>query len=140
MSHLNSLIKNPTPVTLPPGASIHEAAKKMAEHLIGSILVMEGDNLVGIFTERDLLNRVVAKGLDPQKTTLTQVMSKNVCTIPFQATVEECFMKMEETKCRHIPVVDGDKVVGVVTMRNILEWLTDEMKDENLHLKNYIQS
>lgn len=140
MSHLRSLIKNPKAIHLPPQATVLEASQKMAEYLIGSILVMEGERLVGIFTERDLLNRVVAKALDPQKTTLTQVMSKNVCTIPFQATVEECYMKMEETKCRHIPVVDGDKVVGVVTMRNILEWLTEEMKEENLFLKNYIQS
>lgn len=140
MSRLSSLIKIPQPVTLPPSASVREAAKKMAEYLIGSILVMEGESLVGIFTERDLLNRVVAKDLDPAGTPLSQVMSKNVRTIPVQETVENCFNKMEETKCRHIPVVDGVRVVGVVTMRNILEWLTQEMKDENLHLIHYIQS
>jgi CBS domain-containing protein len=55
-------------------------------------------------------------------------------------SVESVFKRMEETKCRHIPVVDGSKLVGVVTMRNILEWLTDQMKEENLFLKNYIQS
>lgn len=140
MSRLSSLIKIPQPVTLSPSASVREAAKKMAEYLIGSILVMDGQSLVGIFTERDLLNRVVAKDLDPAATALSQVMSKNVRTISAQETVENCFNKMEETKCRHIPVVDGERVVGVVTMRNILEWLTQEMKDENLHLINYIQS
>jgi CBS domain-containing protein len=140
MSPLSSLIKNQTLVFLPPTASITEAAKKMADRLIGSVLVMEGDKLVGIFTERDLLNRVVAKNLDPKSTKLSEVMSKNVCTIPVQKTVEDCFQKMEETKCRHIPIVDGNKVVGVVTMRNILEWLTEEMKEENVFLRNYIQS
>ncbi len=140
MSALASLIQNPKFITLGPSATIAVAAKIMADNLVGSVIVMEGESLVGIFTERDLLNRVVAKALDPQKTLLSQVMSKNVTTIPVSETVEGCFQKMEETKCRHIPVVDGDKVIGVVTMRNILEWLTDEIKEENLFLKNYIQS
>jgi len=95
---------------------------------------------VGIFTERDLLNRVVSQQLDPKQTVITQVMSKNVRTISIQEPVESVFKKMEETKCRHMPVVDGEKVVGVITMRNILEWLTEQMQEENLFLKNYIQS
>lgn len=140
MSLLNNLIKSQKVVTLPPTSTVFEAAKVMAEHLVGSVIVLEGEQLVGIFTERDLLNRVVAKDLDPDTTLLSQVMSKNVRTIPMAETVENCFKKMEATKCRHIPIVDGTKVVGVVTMRNILEWLTDEMKEENYFLKNYIQS
>ncbi len=140
MNPLNALIKNQTPITLPPNTTVLEAVKRMADHIIGSILVLQGENLVGIFTERDLLNRVIAKGLDPEKIELKQVMSKNVTTIPVQETVENCFKKMEETKCRHIPVVDGTKIVGIVTMRNILEWLTEEIKEENFFLKNYIQS
>src|SRR5947207_1592307 len=102
MSALKTLIKNPLAITLSPQATIADAAKKMAEHLIGSILVMDVDSLVGIFTERDLLNRVVAKGLDPKITFLSQVMSKNVTTIDIGETVEDCFEKMETTKCRHI--------------------------------------
>lgn len=140
MSLLNSLIKSQSVVTLPSQATVLEAARRMAERLVGSVIVIDGEELVGIFTERDLLNRVVAKSLDPGSTLLSQVMSKNVRTIPMQETVENCFLKMEQTKCRHIPIVDGSKVVGVVTMRNILEWLTDEIKEENLFLKNYIQS
>lgn len=140
MSSLASLIRNPEVVSLPSSATVWDAARKMSEHMIGSIVVLEEETLVGIFTERDLLNRVVAKGMDPQETPLSQVMSKNVRTVSLQQSVESCFQKMEETKCRHIPVVDGKKVVGVITMRNILEWLTDQIKQENLFLKNYIQS
>ncbi|HKX12609.1 MAG TPA: CBS domain-containing protein [bacterium] len=137
---LKTLVKVVEVVTLPPTATILEASKKMTERLIGSILVVEGDSLIGIFTERDLLNRVVSPGLSPQDTLLSQVMSKNVRTVDLSESVESVFRKMEDTKCRHIPVVDGKKLVGVVTMRNILEWLTDQMKEENLFLKNYIQS
>ncbi len=140
MSPLHSLIRMPKVVTLPSSASIFEASQKMAEHLIGSIIVMDGEDVVGIFTERDLLNRVVSKDLDPKKTKLGDVMSKNVKSISIGETVENCYLKMQESKSRHIPVVDAGKLVGVVTMRNILEWLTDEIKQENLFLKNYIQS
>lgn len=140
MSHLKNLIKETEVITLPPSANVLDASKKMTECRIGSILVVEGDSLIGIFTERDLLNRVVSTGLPPQATLLSQVMSKNVRTVSLGDSVESVFQRMEETKCRHIPVVDGPKLVGVVTMRNILEWLTDQMKEENLFLKNYIQS
>jgi len=140
MNLLASLVKSQKIITLSPEATVHEASQKMAVHLVGSILVMEGDQLVGIFTERDLLNRVVAKDLDTKKTPLMQVMSKNVTTVPLSETVENCFRRMENTKCRHIPIVDGDRVVGVVTMRNILEWITKEIEEENVFLKSYIQS
>jgi CBS domain-containing protein len=131
--------KAPEVFTLSPTATVQEAAKKMADHHVGSIVVLEGDKLVGIFTERDLLNRVISKGLDPQAVALSGVMSKNVRTVSVEDSVEGCYQKMQDTKCRHIPLVEGDKVVGIVTMRNILEFLTEQMKTENIHLKNYIQ-
>jgi len=140
MSLFASLIKNQKVITLPPTATVWDASKKMADSLVGSILVMEGNKLVGIFTERDLLNRVVAKDLDPKKTAIHQVMSKNVTTVPSTEAVENCFKKMESTKCRHIPIMDGENVVGVVTMRNILEWITQQMEEENVFLKAYIQT
>ncbi|MFO1462847.1 MAG: CBS domain-containing protein [bacterium] len=140
MSHLKSLIKVTDVVSLTPQASVFEACQKMSERMIGSVIVSAEGQPTGIFTERDLLNRVVAKGLDPKTTPLEQVMSKGLKTVSVHETVEACFKKMEETKCRHIPIEDGGKLVGVVTMRNILEWLTDQMKEENLFLKNYIQS
>ena len=140
MSHLKSLIREVEVVTLPPSSTVLEASKKMTERAIGSIVVMDGGELAGIFTERDLLNRVVSACLDPEKVTLVQVMSRRVRTVSIQDSVEAVFNRMEETKCRHMPVVDGAKIVGVVTMRSILEWLTAQIKEENLFLKNYIQS
>jgi len=136
---LASLIRNPQVISLPPTSSVAEAAVKMAANNIGSVVVMDGESLVGIFSERDLLNRVVSKGLEPKTTPLSQVMSKNVRTVDVNQSVENCFKKMEETKSRRMVIVDGEKIVGIVTMRNILEWLTEQMKEENIHLKNYIQ-
>lgn len=140
MSLLANLVKSQQVVSLPPITSVTEATKTMALKNVGSVVVLDQEKLVGIFSERDLLNRVISKGLDPQKTLLSHVMSTAVCTVNLLDTVEHCFNKMQTTKCRHLPIINGPKVVGMVTMRNILEWLVEEMGDENIHLKQYIQS
>lgn len=127
-------------VSLPPTATIWETAELMSQHSVGAMLVMEGERLVGIFTERDLLNRVVAKKLEARTVRLAEVMSKNVVTIDINATLETCYEKMQTSKSRHVPIVDGSKVVGMVTMRNILEWLWKEIDEENAELKRYISS
>lgn len=140
MGLLSTLVKSQKVVALPPSATIVEASQTMADNKIGSIVVMDNDRLAGIFTERDLLNRVVAKGGDAKKTVLAEVMSKNVVTSSITETLEDCFKKMESTKCRRLPIVDGKKVVGMVTMRNILEWLFKEAQEEKNELRRYIQS
>lgn len=140
MKLLHKLTQTQTLVTLPPSATVKAAADLMAQKMIGSVLVMEQDQLVGIFTERDLLNRVVAKGLEVSRVPLSQVMSRNVVTIDRGDSLESCYDKMQETKSRHVPIVDGEKVVGMVTMRNILEWLWKEIDAENAELKRYITS
>jgi CBS domain-containing protein len=126
-------------VMIAPTASVAEAAKVMAENSVGSVLVMEGERLAGIFTERDLLNRVVSKGLEAKNVKISDVMSKNVITVDVEESLDSCYDKMQKTRSRHVPIVDGGKVVGMVTMRNILEWLWKEIEEENVHLKRYIQ-
>lgn len=140
MSLLSALVKSQDVVSVSPQTTVDEAAKTMASKNIGSVIVMEGGKLAGIFTERDLLNRVIGKGLDPRATQMAQVMSKSVATIPLEDTVENAFELMEKTKCRRIPITQGGRVVGMVTMRNILEWIVSEMESENVQLKRYIQS
>lgn len=125
--------------TMPASQSVFEASQLMTEKSIGAILIMDGDSLEGIFTERDLLNRVVSKGLDPKKISISQVMTPHVVTVDVNDTLESCYEKMQETRARHVPIVDGGRVIGIVTMRNLLEWLWREIQDENNHLKQYIQ-
>ena len=134
------LVKSQKVVSLPPNATVFEAAQTMEANKIGSIVVMDNDRLAGIFTERDLLNRVAAKGLDAKKTALSEVMSKNVMTGSIDEIISGCFGKMESTKCRRLPIMDGKRVVGMVTMRNILEWLFQEAEEEKNQLRKYIQS
>ncbi len=126
-------------VTMLVSNTVFEASQLMSERSIGSILIMDGESLKGIFTERDLLNRVVSKGLDPKKVPLSQVMTPHVVTVDVNDTLEACYEKMQETRARHVPIVDGGRVIGIVTMRNLLEWLWREIEDENNHLKQYIQ-
>jgi CBS domain-containing protein len=107
---------------------------------VGSVLVMEKGTPVGIFTERDLLNRVVAKGSDAKTTSIREVMSKRVVTIDIDASTEECYNKMQETQCRRIPISEEGKIVGMITMRDILERVMETLQDENRHLQDYIRS
>lgn len=127
-------------VTLPPTATVEAAAQLMSQKLVGSVLVMDGpDKLSGIFTERDLMKRVVAAGLDPKKTAVSQVMTREVSSVDIGDTLEDCYDKMQKARSRHMPIVDGAKVVGMVTMRDLLQWLWQEIEEENLQLKHYIQ-
>lgn len=140
MSLLSSLVKSQEVVSITPQTTVALAAKTMAAKNIGSVVVMEGEKLAGIFTERDLLNRVVGLGLNPNEIHVAQVMSKNVATISLDDTVEAAFELMEKTKCRRLPITQNMRVIGMVTMRNILEWIVKEMEEENIQIKRYIQS
>lgn len=139
MKLFDKLLQSQQLVAISPGGTVQEAAKLMTDSSVGSVLVMERERLVGIFTERDLLNRVISKGLDPKKVPITEVMSGNVITVDVSESLESCYDKMQKTRSRHVPIVDGGKVVGMVTMRNILEWLWKEIEEENVQLKRYIQ-
>lgn len=140
MSFLKEHAKKQKVVSMPPEVTVFEAAQTMTRHKIGSVVILDGGQLVGIFTERDLLNRVASQGLDPKRTALKQVMSTNVCTIDVSDTLENGFDKMQETRCRRLPISEDGIIIGMVTMRDMLEWLVRKMETENIQLKDYIRS
>jgi CBS domain-containing protein len=110
----------PALVTAGPGETVRAAAECMSENCCGSILVVEGEeHLLGIFTERDLLVRVVAAGLDPAETELCEVMTRDVETIGAEEPVREAVRRMDEGGFRHLPVAYGGRVVGVLSLRDI---------------------
>ncbi len=102
-----------------PDTTVREAARRMAEHACGSVVVLDDGRLVGIFTERDLLTRVVATGRDPDHTLLREVMTLSPDWLDAGAPVKEAIRMMDECGYEHIPVVDGDRVLGVVAVRDI---------------------
>lgn len=109
----------PDLVAARPDETVCDAAKRMAENRCGSILVMERERLLGIFTERDLLTRVVARGRNPAETRLAEVMTTDIETIEGGETIEEAIRRMDEGAFRHLPVVEGGRVLGVLSVRDI---------------------
>lgn len=105
------------------------AAQKMATQNIGAMLVVDGNALAGIFTERDALSRVLAKGLDPAKTPITQVMTARPLTISADKPLSHALFIMHDNGFRHMPVVDGDKLAGVVSVRDALGPEISELVD-----------
>lgn len=107
-------------VQLPATASVREASKLMAKERIGAIMVTEADRLLGIFTERDALNRVMAQGRDPEETTLAQVMTRNPTSLSPEDASIDALRLMRDGGFRHLPVTLGDTLVGVISLRDFV--------------------
>jgi CBS domain-containing protein len=106
-------------VCQPPGASVRAACRLMAEHRCGSVLVVDGEQLVGIFTESDAIARAFARGLDPDLTFLGEVMTREPDTIGPQHSVDEALRRMDEFGYRHLPVVEAGEVLGMLSLRDL---------------------
>ena len=103
-----------------PDLTVRQAAQYMTTRGVGAVPVLEKGRLVGIFTERDVLTRVVAYGLDPATTTVAEVMTKELVVADADEDYEAALEKMKDCNCRHLPVVDQDRLMGVVSMRDLL--------------------
>lgn len=130
--------KGRTVYSVPPTVSVADAVAEMNRHRVGSVLVLDEGALVGIFTERDVLRRVVGSGLDPNKTRVSDVMTPGVITISPETTMEDTMEIFTEKRCRHLPVIDGGKLAGTISIGDITRWMADEHRTEAEHLKNYI--
>lgn len=115
-----------------PETGVGEAAKRMAERNVGAMLVVENGRLVGIFTERDLLRRVVAPGLDTRKTPLAAVMTPGPRTITPATPVGQALVVMQEHGFRHLPVVEDGLPVGMVSARHAMDPDLEEFRSETL--------
>jgi CBS domain-containing protein len=117
---IRDIIKNQQPITAPATMSVRQAASVMKQRRIGAMMVVESGRLVGIFTERDALNGVVAEGLDPQTTTLAEVMTHNPQTVRPDATFNAALELMHDGRFRHVPVVDNGVPVGMISVRDAM--------------------
>ena len=129
---IRDIIRRGKLVTAHESATVAEAARLMAEANVGALLVVEKHHLRGIFTERDVLTRVVAKGLDPAATPLSRVMTPNPDTISPDKPFGHALIMMYDHGYRHMPVVDGGKPVGIVSMRDAAP---PELKDLEVDVK-----
>ncbi len=114
--HMSDMVRDQKPVTLPPTATVQEACRRMHERRVGAVLVIDSKHhLLGIFTGRDAVGRVLAECRDASKTRLAEVMTKNPCTMPAGCTAIEALRLMQDGGFRHVPVLDKEKLVGVVS-------------------------
>ena len=120
------------------GMTVHEAVQAMNQHKVGSVLVMTGDKVEGIFTERDVLRRVVGAELDPKTTPVTKVMTADLFTVGPEATVQQMMELFTEKHCRHMPVMKDGKLVGMISIGDVSRWIADSHKAEAESLRQYI--
>ena len=122
-----------------PEATVAEATKKMAFHNVSSILVLENNRtLIGIFTERDLLRRVVVEGIDSNTTRISEVMTRNVIVVSRDTPLRQVHLLMNEKHIRHIPVADEDQLLGVISLRDLLRYENQVKEFEINQLKDYL--
>ena len=121
-----------------PDDTVLSALGVMAEHDIGAVLVVEGDELLGILSERDYARKVALMGRASRDSPVRLIMTANVVCVPPNRTVEECMALMTERRCRHLPVVENGRVIGLVSIGDLVKAMIDEKEFTINQLKNYI--
>ena len=124
------LYEEQTLVDLPTSATVREAVAQMTEHGIGAVFVTENHKLCGIFTERDVTTRVVHSGLNPDLTLLQEVMTTNPDTLSPDASVQDALQLMQSRKCRHLPVIKNDRIVGMVSIRDLFSVINRQLEQD----------
>lgn len=140
MDTIKDIIKGREIFTVESGTSVKAAVNYMAEKGVGLVPVMKEGKLIGVFSERDLVNRVIAKDKDLNSTLVDDVMSTNLVIAKIDETTEQAMAKMKEAKTRHILIIDNDKLVGVLSVRDLLEIDLNQCKTTVEVLHNYIYS
>jgi CBS domain-containing protein len=118
-----------------PDATVTECVRTMAAEKIGALIVMDGERLIGIFTERDALNRVLAAGRDPGATRISEVMTKDPFCIPPTTTVGDAMELVTQRRFRHLPIVDNGKVLAVISSGDLTHWL---VKDQMVEVQELV--
>lgn len=125
-------------ISVAPSTTVFEALQRMAEHNIGALLVMNGDRLAGIFSERDYARKVVLRGLTSKDTTVGDLMTGKVITVGPEWTADQCMALMTEHHIRHLPVLDGDRVLGVISIGDAVKAVVDDQHFVIGQLTSYI--
>ena len=140
MQTLNQILADRPTYSVETGQRVSEVVETMASLNVGAILVLERGELRGLFSERDLMTRVVVPGLDLRSTLIDQVMTRELAIAEPTTTAGAAMAKMEHIGCRHLPVCGGDKVLGMVSMRDLMRLELEEKTNELEHMRSYIQS
>ena len=138
MSRVRDIVQDRELFYVEENDTVSEVARHMAEVQVGAILVLKGTTLSGIFSERDLMKRVVLDRLDPDRTAVSCVMSTSLVTVDESASVEEAMELMQSNNCRHLPVMRDDEVVAFLSMRDLMNYEMARKTEELAHMRTYI--
>ena len=119
-------------------ASVFEAVAQMVEHNVGSLLVTADGDDIGIVTERDYLRRVTLQGRTDRDTPVGDIISSPLITVPPETTVDECMALMTQRRIRHLPVIDGGEIVGIVSIGDVVKFQSDRQRVELKYLNDFI--
>ena len=132
--------KDPAVWSVTPDVTVYDAIALMAEHNIGAVLVMESERLVGMLSERDYTRKVILKGKLSRETSVKDIMSTEVTTVSPLQTVDHCMRLMTGKRIRHLPVIEDDRVMGVVSIGNLVNWIISVQGAAIDQMERYIGS
>jgi CBS domain-containing protein len=138
VSRVQDIVQNRELFHVEEQETVAEVARHMSDLHVGAILVLNGGQLRGVFSERDLLRRVVLERLDADRTPVREVMTKALATIDEGASVEDAMQAMESNNCRHLPVTRGSRVVAFLSMRDLMYYELALKNEELHHMRAYI--
>jgi len=138
MAKIYDLIKDNETHTVAADQTVLEASRQMVANNIGAVPVLREGELVGIFSERDIMKRVVAEGRDPARTRVSEVMTAHPLTVDIRDSIEHCMVLMKQHGFRHLPICDGKKLKGIVSLRDILLRDLTEKDEEVRMMRAYI--
>ncbi|TMI61991.1 MAG: CBS domain-containing protein [Bacteroidetes bacterium] len=132
--------KNREPISVPPECSVLKALEIMNGENIGSLVIKENDKYLGIFSERDYSRKVVLKGKNSTETTVGEIMSTDLPVVSPSDTIDHCMELMSDKNIRYMPVFDGNRMVGIISMSDVVKETILAQKETIEHLQSYIQS
>jgi len=123
-----------------PETSVYEALQLLADYEVGALMVMEGGALVGVFSERDYTRKIALQGRNSRTTPVADIMTRQVLTVKPATTTRDAMVLMSARKVRHLPVLDGSTVLGMISIRDILDDIIEDQASTIEQLETYIQS